>query len=906
MEIQTYEGKFALVKDRVLALVGEAETYIVSDIYARFSIYIIDPTTCIIHSLRENLNGYLERIEEIEKDGFIYKDLNHPDYEAPTKLSEGTQKIYFVDRHVNLLNWSLRNNQYESKIPISCFYSFKGGLGRTTALVLTGIALARQGRRVALIDFDLEAPGLAHVFSQEFEDIKKFRGVLDYLVDLSSLKEKSQIDFNDYYYSITRQDIVGTNGGELFVFPAGQSSEDENLYMSKFSKLNSIFKPDNTSLIDIFLGEVENILFPDAILIDTRTGLNDWGGLFLSRYAKNAFLFFYGTSQNMFGLETLLPSLKSLTNLNFFLVNSPVPKSEEIARQETGYYLSVSYDLFSRNFYEDGKIPFIEDKTAPHYPIEVPFDDLAVLLNSAEKLRGLIEKQNGDNPYLKLASLALPSTVKTDNKNQRENTSTENDSEQKQKLIEIFSQISPESAAAEYEFNDTGSLTKNFYPRKDYRFIFDKTKYLILGEKGVGKTALYAVLNVPEYARALAKYCEINSDEIEETEWIKGLDEKGDEFPLPSTFNEIGKQPKEQHRIFWKKLFLLHINNTTVPSWNDFAKENLELKEADIDDQVIQLNQVLRQNNRHVVVVYDYLDKQITENEGIRGALISSLLDVWRDINNRYSHLRCKIFLRRDIFEREVELTDKVKISNHTATIKWEYDQLLNVVWKRIWEISKNHDYQNLIEYFKSQIKSTDLGGVLGILPQADEMENRQFLETLVGKYMGSNNKASPYNWIVYHISDTKRSIHPRSLLNLFSSASRKQIEANDWSGEYFIIPRYMELATSTVSERRVDDIKEEYPLLRPIFDKLKDFIMWMPIEENALKVALRDLIEQNKMKMTDSKLIEQLENMGVLYEYKFNRKGEEKKYHIPDLYLIGMGLKRRGPGAHKAIFGKK
>jgi hypothetical protein len=36
------------------------------------------------------------------------------------------------------------------------------------------------------------------------------------------------------------------------------------------------------------------------------------------------------------------------------------------------------------------------------------------------------------------------------------------------------------------------------------------------------------------------------------------------------------------------------------------------------------------------------------------------------------------------------------------------------------------------------------------------------------------------------------------------------------------------------------------------------------------------------------------------------NRKGEEKKYHIPDLYLIGMGLKRRGPGAHKAIFGKK
>lgn len=75
MAIQTYEGKFALVKDKVLALVEDSETYIVSDIYARFSVYIVGPATNIIRSLLENLNGYLERIEEIEKDGFIYQDL---------------------------------------------------------------------------------------------------------------------------------------------------------------------------------------------------------------------------------------------------------------------------------------------------------------------------------------------------------------------------------------------------------------------------------------------------------------------------------------------------------------------------------------------------------------------------------------------------------------------------------------------------------------------------------------------------------------------------------------------------------------------------------------------------------------------------------------------------------------
>jgi CobQ/CobB/MinD/ParA nucleotide binding domain len=906
MGINTYEKKFAFIKEIVLSIVDCLETYIVSDAYARFSIYVVEALDDnILNLLKEKLTNSCERIESIEKDGFIYQDLNHPDYELPILISERDhQKVYFVDRHINLLNWSLRNNRFVSKAPITCFYSFKGGLGRTTALVLTAMVLARQGKKVALMDFDLEAPGLAHVFSPEFEDLHKFRGILDYIVDLSSLNDTSLLDLDDYYYAINKQDIVGNNGGELFVFTAGLSSEEENLYMSKFSKLNSIFHSGSNFLIDNFLQEVESKIAPDVILIDTRTGLNDWGGLFLSRYAKNAFLFFYGTPQNMFGLETLLPNLKSNKDLNFYLVNSPVPQLEELAKQEIGYYLDRSYELFGRYFYEEGNYPFIEDKTSPHYPIEIPFDDLAVLLNSTEKLKRLVEKQNGDSPYVKLASLIQTDIKKEDNFIE---TPLSQSNGTKKQLLEVFSKIAPASAAAEYEFEDINQLKRNFYPRKDYRFIFDKTKYLILGEKGVGKTALYAVLNVPEYAKELAEYCEINSGEIKGTEWIKGLDEKGQEFPQPSIFNEIGKQSAEQHRIFWKRLLLVQANNEKTDSWNEFAQENKNLKESDIDEKIIQLDNKLSAENRFVVMVYDYLDKQITETDGIRGKLISALLDVWRDIHNRYSHLRCKIFLRKDIFDREVELTDKVKISNHTATIKWEYDQLLNVVWKRAWEGAIEDKYSSLDEWFKEQVKNwNDLGADMGLLPQAEENENRKLLSTLVGEFMGGSKKAFPYNWILYHISDTKRNIHPRSLLNLFSEAAKQQLEKADFQGDNYVIPKYLELATKLVSERRVDDVKEEYPSLKPVFNKLRDIIERMPIEENTLKEALKKLIEENNMKTTDSQLIAQLENVGVLYEYKFNRRGAEKKYHIPDLYLIGMGLQRRGPGAHKAIFGKK
>ena len=44
---------------------------------------------------------------------------------------------------------------------IFTFYSFKGGVGRSMALLNVGYALASRGRRVLLIDMDLEAPGLS-------------------------------------------------------------------------------------------------------------------------------------------------------------------------------------------------------------------------------------------------------------------------------------------------------------------------------------------------------------------------------------------------------------------------------------------------------------------------------------------------------------------------------------------------------------------------------------------------------------------------------------------------------------------------------------------------------------------------------------------------------------------------
>jgi hypothetical protein len=53
---------------------------------------------------------------------------------------------------------------------IITFYSYKGGVGRTMALVNTAHVLARDGWRVLMVDFDLEAPGMTHFFAELVRD----------------------------------------------------------------------------------------------------------------------------------------------------------------------------------------------------------------------------------------------------------------------------------------------------------------------------------------------------------------------------------------------------------------------------------------------------------------------------------------------------------------------------------------------------------------------------------------------------------------------------------------------------------------------------------------------------------------------------------------------------------------
>lgn len=66
-----------------------------------------------------------------------------------------------VDRMLTESSWSNRATEDSLSDKMIVFYSIKGGVGRSTALAVAAWHLAQQGKKVMVVDMDLESPGLS-------------------------------------------------------------------------------------------------------------------------------------------------------------------------------------------------------------------------------------------------------------------------------------------------------------------------------------------------------------------------------------------------------------------------------------------------------------------------------------------------------------------------------------------------------------------------------------------------------------------------------------------------------------------------------------------------------------------------------------------------------------------------
>lgn len=107
------------------------------------------------------------------------------------------------------------------------FYSYKGGVGRTIALIETAYNLADAGKRVLLLDLDVEAPSLHNIFYDKVNDeINGVQyGTIEYLYR-KVIQGSEDVRINDIFCSLQLKNV----SGEIFVMPALKSMNKDYVY----------------------------------------------------------------------------------------------------------------------------------------------------------------------------------------------------------------------------------------------------------------------------------------------------------------------------------------------------------------------------------------------------------------------------------------------------------------------------------------------------------------------------------------------------------------------------------------------------------------------------------------------------------------------------------------------------
>lgn len=882
----------------------EAEVYIVQNIYGKLMIYLESRNNELADTISERLSAeigaWFQGCDFYEANIFLKSEID----KRKRKTEPISEHIWLFEKFLTNLYWEDRQETHYNQdrtCKLVSFYSFKGGVGRTTSMLMTAISLARRGKHVMLIDFDLEAPGISGLFPQEY--LPKY-GLLDFLIECNTLQSaECEFSIDEYVYPVGELCQATGAGGDIHVMPAYGSAlkNRPELYRKALMRfdLDVPAYSQKTTPVDLLLSKLNVFVAPDVIFIDTRSGIHQIGGITLARYSDLALLFFYGSQQNVDGMRMVLPHMKK-AGVPFLLINAKVPSNDEVAKIEENIYMEGAYETLCTcdSEYSEGKVP-IDDEAAEHFPIKISYNPAAEVLQNTNQLIQAFEEQSSE--YYHLGDIILDAISPSIEPDHEAATPVE----LQRSIIQAFSNIMGdlETAAAEDEFSSLAELQNKFYPLQAFSFIFDPKKFLIQGQKGVGKTALFSALRHKEYAVSLAGYLGVDTAQYERMDWLVGTSNE-------TAYGEFAPLLKETERIraFWYfEIVRVLVESDPslkemLPQWA-LAPLNTSLNTSMIKtldaNTAFQLSEILKRidkkycsDKKYVTIIYDALDRIVSTTS--RGRFLSELVDIWYKNMSSLPRIRCKIFLREDIFDREIDVADKVKLRNYSSSIKWEYDQLFAMVWKRV--LGQNKEIRDW--YFKSAgysaVEASDWESQtgLGYIPKADAQINKNLLTVIIGAKMGSGNKAATYNWFQNRLADTKGVIVPRSMIDIFSKAASAEEalrQRSTLTTKSIIRPRCFEDTLGEVSDKRVADLKEEFIEYRDFFEKLKNTVQRSPVNEESLTKA----IEQSGMENPVDE-IHKLINIGVLKKYQ-RRISDPVRYHFPDIYLHGLGLQRSG-----------
>ncbi len=314
------------------------------------------------------------------------------------------------------------------------FYSYKGGVGRSMAVANTAWLLAsKYGKRVIVVDWDLEAPGLHRFFGIEDNDLGP--GVIDYLTSYRDALSQPERKFSEKDVLISkylRRVDSFPNRGSLHLMSAG-AQKNRAAYVQKVRGFDWKGFYDNwggAQLIEAMRTQFRQTA--DITLIDSRTGVTDIGGICTVQLPDVVVFVFVFNSQNMIGIETVASELHDTENetlralerwptLHFLPSRKELSEQQKLreweARAEKMFARFCDSPLIEAK-YKGVVIDYLRDLSVPYVPYFAYGEELAAktdlgleICKGLEPLIGLLLQQNVDS----VAAIAAKQAEETRN-----------------------------------------------------------------------------------------------------------------------------------------------------------------------------------------------------------------------------------------------------------------------------------------------------------------------------------------------------------------------------------------------------------------------------------------------------------------------------------------------------------
>jgi len=346
-------------------------------------------------------------------------------------------------------------------------------------------------------------------------------------------------------------------------------------------------------------------------------------------------------------------------------------------------------------------------------------------------------------------------------------------------------------------------------------------------------------------------------------------------------------------------------NFISLKQWADRPQwftdnENIEL----IDLIFYQIDQYLEQTKTYHIFLFDALDRTAVEwknmNSLVRG-LLQNALDF-----QYYKRIRLKIFARPDQIEdtETRNFPDASKILSQRTDLIWPREELYALLWHYLANNKDNDDlFRRTTEdwYKLSWEKKGDIWIVPDQLRREDFAYQRELFHAITGPQMGQDTRRGyPYTWLINHLGDTRKQVSPRSFLTALRVASELPERSN------YLYPIYYEAikqGVQSASKIRVQEIEEDYPWVRDLFEPLRTLVVPCPVQDIESLWNRQDVLKklETKINSIEVKLPPQHLQEGVsgvlrdLKDLGLVEFVSEDRVNIPDVYRVGYGMGRKG-----------